>query len=113
MEHITELASKLRLNLTQLAAITEEFQRNFKAEDSLWLFGSRADLSSRGGDIDLYIETNILDIDKAVAAKSAFVTALYRRIGEQKIDVVLNILDAKYEPLEIYKLAKTTGVQII
>jgi uncharacterized protein len=47
----------MRLSPHELAAIRNtllEFDRN----GHLWLFGSRADDASRGGDIDLYLEAS-------------------------------------------------------
>ncbi len=84
----------------------------FLKEDHLWLFGSRANLEKRGGDIDLYIETNMENYDLAHAAKMKFLCELEKNISEQKIDVVLDIKSDNVD-LPIYKIAKSTGVKII
>lgn len=80
--------------------------------DRLWLFGSRANLTKKGGDIDLYVETNAETIDNAIKMKINFIRALEQSIGEQKIDVVLNILNFPY-PLVVHEVAKSEGVRII
>ncbi|MBS0236470.1 MAG: GNAT family N-acetyltransferase [Proteobacteria bacterium] len=102
----------VRLPMQDCIALEIAFRRSFLANDRLWLFGSRVDLTRRGGDIDLYIETNADTIDEAVDMKFKFVTKLEEAIGEQKIDVVLNMLHFPY-PLPIHDIAKTQGVRII
>lgn len=72
--------------------------------ESLWLFGSRIDDKKRGGDIDLYIETH-LSTEEAVKAKFKFLRLIKDEIGEQKIDVVLNVLSLN-QHLPIYDIAK-------
>jgi len=52
----------MRLSRIQIKAIWEVFLLHFMKEDSIWLFGSRADDNKKGGDIDLYIETNYTDL---------------------------------------------------
>lgn len=51
----------------------------------VWLFGSRADDSKRGGDIDLLIFSQILGDD----GKDAVWWELQEKLGEQKIDIVV------------------------
>jgi predicted nucleotidyltransferase len=75
-----------------------------------WLFGSRVDDQKRGGDIDLYIETTETDINKIVTAKLAFLVALNRELGEQKIDVVIHRMDSEFLP--IHYIAKQTGIRL-
>lgn len=77
----------------------------------MWLFGSRADLNKKGGYIDLYIETH-KNAKQAVEAQNGFLRMLERRIGEQKIDVVLNLLNSPLD-LPIYSIAKKEGIKIL
>jgi predicted nucleotidyltransferase len=102
----------MRLTLFEQEEIKESFRQNFGAEDHLWLFGSRVDDNKRGGDIDLYVETMESDTVHAVKKEIAFMTDLWVRIGEQKIDVVLNVLSSPYE-LPVYRIAKETGIQLV
>lgn len=76
------------------------------------MFGSRVDDAKRGGDIDLYIETNETDIDTIYRKKVDFVSDIWMKIGEQKIDVVLTILNRKII-LPIYDIARQTGIKLI
>jgi len=104
--------NNVRLTPSEVEAICESFRQFFASEDHLWLFGSRTDLDARGGDIDLYIETSISDVDSVVERKISFVTDLYYKIGEQKIDVVLRLLFSDFY-LPIYDIAKQEGVQLV
>lgn len=75
----------MRLNEYEIQAIKESFLATFE-EGKIYLFGSRVDDRQRGGDIDLYIQTKAKD---KVRKKIDFLVELKRKIGLQKIDVVL------------------------
>ena len=62
---------------------------NFGPGARLVLFGSRADDSKRGGDIDLCVETDQLPWENLVRSRHAFLVALDKALGERKIDVLL------------------------
>lgn len=102
----------MRLTPEQLIAIKESFAAHFLVEDKIWLFGSRVDDLKKGGDIDFYIETQYADNMVAVEKKIAFLRDLKKRIGEQKIDVVTNLLKSN-KHLRIYEEAKNTGVRLL
>jgi hypothetical protein len=102
----------IRLTPFEIEAICASFRKHFAPEDHLWLFGSRVNPKARGGDIDLYIETTIPDASTVVDQKTAFVIELWDKIGEQKIDVVLNLLTRDYK-LAIYEVAREEGVQLV
>jgi len=77
----------MRLKNNEIQAIKTTFNAIFKSGD-IYLFGSRIDDTKKGGDIDLYISTpNKKDM---VSKKIDFLVQLKRKIGEQKIDVVLD-----------------------
>jgi predicted nucleotidyltransferase len=76
----------------------------------VWLFGSRVDDSKRGGDIDLYIEPENQDISLIAMAKLHFLRSLHSELGEQKIDIVLRLANAKTLP--VYDIAKENGIQL-
>ena len=102
---------KTRVRDKELNLIIEAFRKNFTSNDHLWLFGSRVDFSKRGGDIDLYIET-VLSRDEATTQARKLVIDAWNKIGEQKIDVVLNVLKEN-KKLAIYKIAQEEGVQLV
>ena len=111
---ILMIASKkvVRMSTLDLMAIEVTFRQNWLTNDSLWIFGSRADLSRKGGDIDIYIETHAKTVEQAFNMKQKFIIALISKIGEQKIDTVLNMVNLS-DKLPIYEVAKTEGVKII
>jgi len=100
----------VRLPQPTIRAICTAFKESFLEEDHLWLFGSRADLSKRGGDIDLYAESSIKDPEQIIKSKSKFFKKLYMTIGEQKIDLVVKFDDTN---LLIYEIAKKEGIQLL
>ncbi len=95
----------MRIRKEHIANIKEIARNNFGKDVQIYLFGSRVDDSKKGGDIDLYIETKISEelFDK----KIKMLSALYKTIGEQKIDLIIN--NFTRDKL-IYKVAKQEGV---
>ncbi|MEO5327907.1 MAG: nucleotidyltransferase domain-containing protein [Magnetococcus sp. THC-1_WYH] len=80
----------MRLTTQDLQAIEEAARDFFAPGSTVRLFGSRLDDQRRGGDIDLLIEppTAMMPHDQ-VAQRNGFLARLYRRLGEQKIDVLI------------------------
>jgi len=70
----------------------------------VWLFGSRADDSKRGGDIDLLIFSQIVGSSE----ESNIWWELQEKLGEQKIDIVV----AKDLSEPFVRIAKSTGVRL-
>ena len=77
----------MRITKKQLYAIKTNF-KSFFHDGDIYLFGSRADDTKKGGDIDLYISAT--NRETLVHKKIQFLAKLKREIGEQKIDVVLD-----------------------
>lgn len=73
----------------------------------LWLFGSRADPNQRGGDIDLYLETDA-HIPDVLALVRDLRLALYPRIGERQIDIMVRARNTA--PSALHDLAKLQGI---
>ena len=96
----------MRLDQRTREEIREAAKRFFDAD--VYLFGSRADDTRRGGDIDLYIES-ALSPEEAVRARLSMLAHLYRRIGERRIDLVLNT-GRSDEP--IFRVAKREGMKL-
>jgi len=100
----------MRISELQRDLIKKTVLKYFGARSDLRLFGSRVDDNARGGDIDLYVEPEIRDVDAIVAAKLDTLLELHQLLGEQKIDLVINRKVG--EMLQIYKVAKKTGIAL-
>lgn len=70
------------------------------------LFGSRLNPAKRGGDIDLYIESPLTG-EQAFVRELAMTADIWRKLGEQKIDIVIS--DGEHL-LPIHERAKQEGV---
>ncbi len=99
---------KVRLSEEELKAIAETAKEVFGENVRVWLFGSRVDLEKKGGDIDLYVETEVKE--DILRKKLRFLIKLEEKIGEQKIDVIIRPFDSQDE---ISLVAKRTGVRLI
>jgi predicted nucleotidyltransferase len=102
----------MRLTDTQAEAIRASAIQNFGRTAQVWLFGSRVDEQRAGGDIDLYIEPELQDPAQLVDAKLHFLMELHKKLGEQKIDVVIHRSQFK-EDMSIYRIARETGVRLL
>ena len=99
----------MRLTSIQKNAICENTTKYFGTDAQVWLFGSRVKDNTKGGDIDLYIETTLQNAADLIAAKLQFLRELHKVLGEQKIDVVLRRSSYSID-LPIYRIAKQTGI---
>jgi hypothetical protein len=104
------IIESMRISESNLQVIRATFKDCFEPGDHLWVFGSRVNDTLRGGDMDFYIETHKTTAE-ALDSKTRFVNALWRTLGDQKIDVVLNIVSLPALP--VHNIAKTTGVLIV
>lgn len=97
----------MRLSQKQRQVIRDEVAGIFGAHARVHVFGSRLDDTERGGDIDLHIEATgnaeeLLDRELALYAR------LQRKLGEQRIDIVVHGHD---QPLRsIDRHARATGI---
>ena len=101
----------MRLTEHEAAAIRRAVIANFGADAEVKLFGSRADDSKRGGDIDLFIETDIEDRQEIFKRELSLLGALYAAIGEQKIDLVVKPRGDGID-LPIHQVARELGVSL-
>ena len=99
----------MRLTDRQIRIIKEEVHRLFGPDTAVWLFGSRVDDSARGGDIDLMIEA-ALGADEALEKELRLYNRLIRRLGEQRIDIIIHRTATPRLP--IHEVALTTGKRL-
>jgi predicted nucleotidyltransferase len=99
----------MRIAPAEAKAIKETTSAVFGKRAAVWLFGSRADDTLKGGDIDLYIE--LPQEDYIYAKKLRFWRELIKCLGDQKIDIVINKIDASPH-LPIHDVARTKGIRL-
>lgn len=97
----------MRLSTTQVQAIRRTAQQVLGDAARVRVFGSMALDDRKGGDIDLFFET---DGELANRAKvlCQLQGALTMALGDRKIDVILK--DANTPPAPIFEIAHRTGV---
>lgn len=81
-----------------VAIIASQFGQNA----AIWLFGSRVDDQQRGGDVDLFVETDTVDALARLRCRSQL-TELF----DLHVDLVVGKGD---DP--IHRIAKTTGIRL-
>jgi uncharacterized protein len=95
----------VRLRDFEVTAIKEVIKK-YLPDSRVLLYGSRADDSKKGGDIDLLIYTSV-EVD--FTTKSRIYWEICERIGEQKIDMIFTKEDSNDS---FVKLIKPTAVEI-
>jgi predicted nucleotidyltransferase len=99
----------MRLTERQIRIIKEEVNTIFGSDTPVWLFGSRVDDAKKGGDIDIMIEAD-LDPDEALGKEMKLYGRLIRRLGDQRIDILIHRLDAPI--LAVHQMAIATGMRL-
>jgi predicted nucleotidyltransferase len=99
----------MRLSEWQRKVIRETVIQIFGETAKVWLFGSRVDNLKRGGDIDLLIETDNQDVSKLVQAEIKLSTQLQLKLGEQRINILIDYPTRLNRP-PIFEIAKQTGI---
>lgn len=97
----------MRLTLQQIELIKKTVDSVLNAQNNVWLFGSRVNDDKRGGDIDLFIETQLLCPNRADTICRLY-GALVMALGEQKIDILLK--DINTAEIPIFDIARQNGV---
>jgi len=103
----------MRISDIQKRAILESVKKELGEDAKVFLFGSRVDDKKKGGDIDLLVETSS-DVEEKVRKKLRILSRIQRKIGEQKIDLIITY-PHEYKknnlPL-ILKNARSKGIQL-
>ena len=95
----------MRLEPEHVQAIREEIRRCDPGA-RIYLYGSRADDSARGGDIDLLVVSDKLGFRELLPLR----TAILERIGWQQLDLVVRRPDQLDEPFAL--VARQTGIEL-
>jgi len=98
----------MRITLFEKTIIKSSVKRHFGGNADVYLFGSRVDDNKKGGDIDLYVTTD-LPTSEIILEKISLLLEIERELGEQKIDVVINN-HTRQKP--IYEIAEKEGVRL-
>lgn len=98
----------MRLNVKDITSIKAVTNSVFGENAIVTLFGSRTEDSKKGGDIDLLIKCNkTVSRDDLYRLKLKFLVQLKKRIGDQKIDV---IIDGGQVNNSIFKTVEKEGI---
>ena len=98
----------MRLTKQQITCLVNATHLCFGDTADIWLFGSRVHDNKKGGDIDLYIET---DLEKnTVAAKLKMRELIWPLFGEQKIDIIVRSRSKSLSP--IHEIALSSGQKL-
>jgi hypothetical protein len=84
--------------------IIETTIRRRDPEAEIYLFGSRADDGAKGGDIDLMVISDLIDLREEISIRREIQDA----IGWQKLDLIVRSSERKYSP--IAEIARQTGL---
>ncbi len=100
----------MRITDEQRYAVVEEIRRTFGTRSRIWLFGSRADDHARGGDVDLYVEAEMLPRAGRALEKLDAVVALERIFDDQSVDLIVRYSGDPEQP--IHRIARSSGVPL-
>ena len=93
----------MRLGADEVQTICEEIRQTDPAAE-IYLYGSRADDSARGGDIDLWVRSTRITYRDTLR----LLARIQDRIGWQKIDLTINA----GEDDVLAQLATETGIRL-
>lgn len=98
----------MRLDPEIVPRLVAEIRQVYGQDADIWLFGSRADDSAKGGDIDLYVETSddMNPLDRHIESRNR----LCRLFGDRKIDLIVRVRSREASPIE--RIARKTGIKI-
>ncbi len=100
----------MRLTETQLATIKSTINEVFGENSSVYLFGSRTDDNSRGGDIDILVEAPLKPA-QALEKKLKTSARLCMRLGDQKIDIITTP-SLFNDPRSVVRNAVSRGIKL-
>ncbi|PIQ32415.1 MAG: hypothetical protein CO186_09585 [Zetaproteobacteria bacterium CG_4_9_14_3_um_filter_49_83] len=97
----------MRISLSQASEINKLVKASLGSASEVWLFGSRADDSKRGGDVDLYIESAE---DCSLEKRLKLMTKIQLLIGLRKVDLIVKTASSPDRAIDA--TAKSEGVHL-
>ena len=95
----------MRLNAEVKQQIIKYAAQYFGTDFKLYLFGSRVYDNKKGGDIDLYLESNNeVDIKQQIK----FLNTIYKNVTQRKIDLIIKTPLKKDKP--VFHTARQEGI---
>ncbi len=99
----------VRLTEHQVRDIKDAVRRVLGDDAKVFIFGSRADPSRRGGDIDVLVKVSrSISAEERFDVKKRLFVEMCKRLGERKIDLLVS--GEPESPVE--KIAMEEGVEI-
>lgn len=98
----------MRITSLEKTIIKSSVKKHFGGNADVYIFGSRVDDDKKGGDVDLYITTD-MPTSEIIREKIGLLVDMEKGLGEQKIDVIINN-HTKQKP--IYEIAEKEGVRL-
>ncbi|AEF19522.1 MULTISPECIES: nucleotidyltransferase domain-containing protein [unclassified Hydrogenobaculum] len=98
---------RIRLKDEEIEIIKEVAIEIFGEDAKVYIFGSRVDLTKKGGDIDIFIETQK---EVSLNQEIEFLAKLEIKGVERSVDVLIKAKNRDNKP--IFEEAKRTGVLI-
>ncbi len=99
----------MRLTEEQTGIIRRTVREVLGDDARVWLFGSRMDDDKRGGDVDLYVESDdVIDMPALVIARLS--ARIQRGLHGRKVDIVLSAPNLGRFP--IHETAKYEGIRL-
>lgn len=99
----------MRLSEFERQTLKSAAKDSFGEHVELRLFGSRADDSRQGGDIDLLLNVQQTDPAEIARAHTRFLSRVYACLGEQKLDVLIDF-PGRQSRAPIFDVARHDGV---
>ncbi len=101
----------MRLAKSQRREIISILKARYGEHSRIWLFGSRVDDHARGGDVDLYIESETKRLHQgAIRQRHDAALALENVMGGITVDLLVHYPGEPEQSLQT--LAKSRGVQL-
>ena len=95
----------MRIEQSEALSAVDVVRKHLGASAAVWLFGSRADDAQKGGDVDLYVETDEINLAIPIARARGELSDVLGR----SVDLVVN---NHTKQQAIYDVAKSQGVRL-